>query len=355
MTVIFGAQGVVPSGRGQPSQAFTLQPGATRLIPAGTWNVNLGLYSCIQELDPIQNTWVNNGGSDTNFRYVNSDGNSFRVANLQGCVVGVVVTTAGSGYTTAAAPVVTVSAGASTLTAIVGGAINTSITVANGGSGYVYPPLVFLDPPPVGSLGLQATAYATLTSGAISSITVDNQGSGYTNIPTVYILNDPRDTVGTGGVGVAALTGAGTITSVAVTNIGTPLTTQPTLTFSTGAAAAAVIMVRSISAYTVTTAGSGYSGAVEISALGTGLTATNVLTNPKWGSNLVRTRKASIIAALNTTSLTATGQTLLDGGIYAGSAPTAIIYGGVTGTSVLNGAVGFTWANNNDTVQIYPV
>lgn len=352
---VFGAQGVYPTSRGQPSQAFTLQAGATRLIPAGTWNVDLGLYSCIQEYDPIQGQWQNNGGSDTNFRYVSSDGVNYRVANLLGCVVGAVVTTAGSGYTTATGVTVTPSSGSATMTAVIGGAVSTSVTVSNGGTGYVYPPLVFLDPPPLGSLGTQATGYATLTSGAVSSITIDNQGSGYTNAPVVYIIADPRDTVGTGASATSVLTGAGTVTSIAVTNIGTPLTTIPTLTFGSGSAAAGVIMVRTISAYTVTTAGSGYSGTVEISALGSGLGGTNATTNPKWVSNLVRTRKASIIAGISSTSITTTGQTVLDGGIYAGSAPSAIIYGGFTGTSVLNGAVGFTWANANDTVQIYPV
>lgn len=355
MSLVYGAQGVTATTRGQPSQAFTLQAGATRLIPAGTWNVDLGLYSCIQEFDPVQGTWVNNGGSDTNFRYVLSDGVNYRVANLLGCVVGAVVTTAGTGYTTATGVTCVASAGAATMTPVIGGAVNTSPTVTNGGTGYVYPPLVFLDPPPVGSLGTQATGYATLTAGAVSSITIDNQGSGYTNAPTFYILNDPRDTVGTGASAVSTLTGAGTVTSIAVTNMGTPLTTIPTLTFGSGSAAATVIMVRTISAYTVTTAGSGYSGTVEISALGSGLNTTNVLTNPKWVSNLVRTRKASIIAGISATSITTVGQTVLDGGIYAGSAPSAIIYGGVTGTSVLNGAVGFTWGNTTDTVQIYPV
>lgn len=352
---VFGAQGVYPTTRGQPSQAFTLQAGATRLIPAGTWNINLGLYSCIQEYDPVQGQWVNNGGSDTNYRYVISDGVNYRVANLLGCVVGAVVTTAGSGYTTATGVTVTPSAGSSALTAVIGGAVSTSVTVSNGGTGYVYPPLVYLDPPPVGSLGTQATGYATLTSGAVSSITIDNQGSGYTNAPVVYIQPDARDTVGTGASATAVLTGAGTITSIAVTNIGTPLTTIPTLTFGSGSGAATVIMVRTISAYTVTTAGSGYSGTVEISALGNGLNTTNATTNPKWVSNLVRTRKASIIAGISSTSITTVGQSVLDGGIYAGSAPSAIIYGGVTGTSVLNGAVGFTWGNTQDTVQIYPV
>lgn len=352
---VFGAQGVYPTTRGQPSQAFTLQAGATRLIPAGTWNIDLGLYSCIQEYDPVQGQWANNGGSDTNFRYVLSDGVNYRVANLLGCVVGAVVTTAGSGYTTATGVTVTPSAGASALTAVIGGAVSTTVTVGNGGTGYVYPPLVYLDPPPVGSLGTQATGYATLTSGAVSSITIDNQGSGYTNAPVVYIQPDARDTVGTGAAATAVLTGAGTVTSIAVTNIGTPLTTIPTLTFGSGSAAATVIMVRTISAYTVTTAGSGYSGTVEISALGNGLNTTNAITNPKWVSNLVRTRKASIIAGISSTSITTTGASVLDGGIYAGSAPSAIIYGGVTGTSVLNGAVGFTWGNTTDTVQIYPV
>lgn len=356
MTNVLGAQGVYPTTRGQPSQAFTLQAGATRLIPAGTWNINLGPYSCIQEYDQVQDTWVNMGGSDSNYRYVNSDGNSYRVANLQGCVVGGIVTTAGSGYTAATPPTVVATAGGSVLTAIVGGAVSTTVTVTNGGTNYLYPPLVYLDPPPAnGTPGLQATGYATLTSGAVSSITIDNQGAGYTNIPNIYIQPDPRDTTGSGASATAVLTGAGTITGIGVLNMGTPLTTLPTLTFGSGSAAATVLMVRSISGYTVTTAGSGYSGTVEISALGNGLNVTSTITNPKWTTNLVRTRKASIIAGVTNTSITTSGFTLLDGGIYAGSAPTSIIYGGFTGTSILNGAVAFTWANNNDTIQIYPV
>lgn len=353
---VFGGQGIYPTTRGQPSQAFTLQPGATRLIPAGTWNVDLGPYSCIQEFDLVQDAWVNNGGSDSNYRYVSSDGVNYRVANLQGCVVGGIVTTAGTGYLPATPPSVVASAGASTLYAIVGGAVSTAVTVTNGGTGYQYPPLVFLDPPPaIGNPGYQATGYATLSGTAVSTITIDNQGAGYVNIPNIYILSDPRDTTGTGASAQAVLTGAGTVTGLGVINMGTPLTTLPTLTFGSGSAAATVIMVRSIGAYTVTTAGSGYSGAVEISALGNGLNVASVTTNPKWTTNLVRTRKASIIAGVTNTSITTSGQILLDGGIYAGSAPTAIIYGGVTGTSVLNGAVGFTWTNQFDTIQIYPV
>lgn len=353
---VFGAQGVYPTTRGQPSQAFTLQPGATRLIPAGTWNIDLGLYSCIQEFDSVQDTWVNMGGSDTNYRYVSSDGVNYRLANLQGCIVGGVVTTAGSAYLPSAPPTVVPTAGGAVLYAMVGGAVSTSVTVTNGGTNYLYPPMVYLDPPPAtGNPGLQATGYATLSGTTVSTITIDNQGAGYSNVPVIYIIADPRDTTGSGASAVATLTGSGTITGIGVLNMGTPLTTMPTLTFGSGSAAATPIMVRSIGTYTVTTAGSGYSGAVEISALTSGLTAVSVTTNPKWTTNLVRTRKASIIAGITNSSITTSGQILLDGGIYAGSAPTAIIYGGFTGTSILNGAVAFTWVNQFDTVQVYPV
>lgn len=356
MSLVYGAQGVTSTTRGQPSQAFTLQAGATRLIPPGTWNVNTDPYSVIQEWDNVQDTWVNSGGGSTIFTYVLSDGNNYRVANLQGCVVGGVVTTAGTGYIAATPPTVVASAGGAVLYAMVGGAVATTPTVTNGGTNYTYPPLVFLDPPPAtGTPGLQATGFATLSGTTVSSITIDNQGAGYSAVPNIYIIADPRDTTGSGATAIATLTGAGTVTGIGVQNMGTPLTTIPTLTFGSGSAAATVIMVRSIGGYAVTTAGSGYSGTVEISALGSGLVGASVTTNPKWTTNLVRTRKASIIAGVTNTSITTSGAIVLDGGIYAGSSPTAIIYGGFTGTSILNGAVTFTWANNNSTIQIYPV
>ena len=310
----YGAAGVYPTPRGQPSNVWTLQAGAARLIPPGTWNLALGPYSALQEYDPIQNQWVNCGGTDSTLRSVNSDGNNYRAVNQQGCVVGASVTT-----------------------------------------GYTYPPLIFLDPP---ASGLQATGYATLSTGTLSSITIDNQGAGYTNVPNIYIIPDPRDTgPTTPAVAVATLTGSQTVTGITVQNYGTPLTTIPTLTFTGGggsSAAATVIMVRSIGAYVVSSGGSGYSGTVLISALGNGGVASPAITNPKWTTNLVRTRNAQIIGALGTSNgLSATGQVVLDGGIYGASSPTAIVYGSLTaqtGNTVAN--VTFTWANNADTIQL---
>lgn len=350
----YGAPGVFPSPRGLPSNVWTLQAGAARLIPSGTWNLALGPYTALQEFDPIQDQWVNCGGTDTTLRQVNSDGNNYRAVNQQGCVVGASVTTAGSGYTVP--PTFTLSAGGATGQCILGGAVSTSVTVSNAGAGYSYPPLVFLDPPPSSTSGLQATGYATLTTGTVSSITIDNQGAGYTNVPNVYLIPDPRDTgPTTPASAVAALTGSGTVTGIIILNFGTPLTTIPTFTFSSGSVAATVIMVRSIGAYTVTTGGSGYSGTVLISALGNGGVASPSLTNPKWTTNLVRTRNAQIIAAVGTSNgLSATGQVVLDGGIYGASSPTAIVYGSLTGSTPSVGVVAFTWANNNDTVQLLP-
>lgn len=350
----YGAPGIYPTPRGLPSNAWTLQAGAARLIPPGTWNIALGSYSTFQEFDPVQGQWINCGGSSSDLRQVNSDGNNYRAVNQQGCVVGASVTTAGSGYTVP--PTFTLSAGGATGICILGGAISTTVSITSAGAGYVYPPLVFLDPPPNGA-GLQATGYATLTTGTVTTITIDNQGAGYTNVPNIYLIPDPRDTgPTTPASAVATLTGAGTVTGILITNYGTPLTTIPTFTFSSGSVAATVIMVRSIGAFTVTTGGSGYSGTVLISALGNGGVASPANTNPEWTTGLVRTRNAQIIATLGTSGgLSATGQVVLDGGIYGASSPTAIIYGQLqTNTGNVPGTVAFTWANNNDTIELYP-
>lgn len=364
MTSIYGAQGVYPTPRGQPSIAFDLQPGQARIIPAGTWFIDTDPYTCIQEFDPVQGQWLSPGGDGAAPpAYINSDGFNYRAINLSGTIVGANVTTAGSGYVAASSPVVSfTNAPNAAATAIIGGAVSTSVTVTNGGTNYTYPPLVMLDSPPQGA-GYQATATCALSGSTVSTVTINNQGAGYTNVPNLYFINDPRDTTGSGASAVAVLTGAGTITQLIITNQGNPNTTlQPTISFSSGGAAAAPIMVRSIGAVALTTVGSGYSGTVEVSGLGSGYGgAANVLTNPKWTTNLVRTRKASILvgAAASGGALTTGGQSLLDGGIYAGSGPTAIIYGGgplgLVNTGAITAVPTFTWANQTSTLTLQPI
>jgi len=365
MTNVFGGQGVYPTPRGQASIAFDLQPGAARIIPAGNWMLDLGPYTCVQEYDPVQNQWQSPGGAggfgDGPIQ-VNSDGFNYRAVNLCGTIVGASVTTAGSGYSAATPPAVTfTNAASAAATAIVGGAVSTTVTVTNGGSGYLWAPIVFLDSPP--ALGYQATATCAITTGAVSSVTINNQGAGYVNVPNLYFINDPRDTVGIGAVAVATLTGAGTVTQLIITNQGTANTTlQPTIAFSSGSAAAFPIMVRSIGGVSTTTAGSGYSGNVIVQGWGNGFSAAaNVLTNPKWTTGLVRTRVGTLLLGTATSggALTGGGASLFDGGIYAGSNPTPIISGGgplgLINTGAIAAVTSFSWANPTDTILLQPV
>ena len=361
MTLPFGASGVYPNPRGQASIAFDLQGGSTRLIPPGTWLVTPGIYSCVQEYDPVQGLWIAPGGSLGYPQYVSSDGNNYRVANLCGTIVGATVTTAGSGMTAASPPTVTfTNATNAAATAIIGGAVSTSVTVTNAGTNYTYTPIVFCDSPPIGA-GYQATMYCTLSGTTVSTVTVTNQGAGYTNVPNIYFLNDPRDTTGSGAAAVATLTGAGTCTQLLITNQGNANTTsQPTISFSAGGSAAFPIMVRAIGALgTLTAAGSGYTGNVLVQGWGTGYTgAANVLTNPKWTTNLVRTRVGTLLMGTASTIPTSGGASLYDGGIYAGSAPTLVVIGTTMGTGAplsVTCVPTVTWANPIDTSISQPV
>jgi hypothetical protein len=358
MPLIFGGQGVAPSLRGQPSNVYALQAGEVMQIPAGGWMLELGKYSAYQVLDPITGIWrpIATGGLNGKNFHVQSDGVNHRIANQTGCAVGALITNAGTGYSSA--PTVTPSSGSSVWQAIVGGAVNTSVTVTNGGTNYVYPPAVNFSAPP--APGIQATGYATLTSGAVSSITVTNQGAGYTQAPVVTVLNDPRDSTGANASATAVLTGAQTITGLLCTDHGTPLTSVPTLAFSGGggsAAAATAIMKWCITAITFS-GGTGYTvgaGAVEFSALPMLTAGTGAYTNRATDTDLVRMRKAVIYVP--TTAAGAPTNTvaanILDGGEYQ-NVPTSVLMsnsglypGATTATLVMGGLTDFC--------ELYPV
>lgn len=360
MTTIFGAQGVSPTFRGQPGNTYHLLGGQVVYVPAGTWDAQLDGFSQIQQYDPLTTIWRSIGGSSSDFKYVNSDGANYRIANLTGCVVGAQVTNKGSAYL--APPTVTDNGGGGvTYLAILGPVVNT-VTVGNGGTNYVYPPLVQISAP--ASPGVQATAYATISAGVVTAVTVTDVGANYVSTPTVTFTNDPRDTLGSGATATANLTGSGTIAAIVVTNPGSPITstsTVPTITITAvngGASGAATpLMCSTITGYAISVTGSGYSGAVEVSALGTGYGgAAAAYTNPKvQDGGLVRTRAATIIAALSGGTIVTSGQSVLDGGIYDGFSPTEIIYGVPVGSGAAVGAVTFTWGSAASTVQLYAV
>ena len=329
---LYGGQGLNLSLRGIGTNRVTLQSGETYTLPAGWWGMVLGKYTTFQQRDPITGVWWNTGanGNGAAMEYVQSDGQNYRVANQTGCLVGALITNAGSGYTSA--PVVAASAGGSIWQAVIGGAVNTTVTVTNAGTNYTYPPNVQFSAPPAG--GIQATGYCTLSGGTVSTVTVTNQGAGYATAPTITFINDPREglngvTVGYNAAAVAVLTGSGTMTGLLCLDHGQGAQAAlPTLSFSGGAgtgAAATGIMCWSITAYAAGTAGAGLAGTVaRITAEDAFPTTSPAYTNPATQSLLVQTRSADIKAPISGAGITATGQVVYDGGIYT-SSPTPLV------------------------------
>ena len=144
-------------------------------------------------------------------------------ANVTSFVISVTVTNGGSGYITP--PTVSFSSGGARATAnidISTGRV-TSITVTNGGSNYKTTPTVGI----YGGGGIEATAKVLLSS-KVSSIAVTDRGAGYTDTPpTVTIIG-----VGTGARATATLNDQGGVQSVTVDNGGNGYSTAPGVTFT---------------------------------------------------------------------------------------------------------------------------
>lgn len=356
MPFLAAAGSLAPAG---PNR-YTLASGQTlRLGPgAGLYAIRSGNYVDVQQRDPVTGIWwkigggVNAGGVQMQW----SDGVNYRLANQTGCAVGALLTTAGSGYTSS--PTVTPSAGGGIYRAIVGGAVSTTVTVTNAGLNYTYPPIVVFDSPGPG--GIPATGYCTLSAGTVASVTVDNQGAGYTQPPQITFINDPREvdssnlSDGYGAAATCALTGAQTVTAVLCVDHGTGgLTAVPTLAFSGGggsSAAATAIMCWSITAYAVSSGGTGWTTAPLITAYDNFPATSPAYTNPTTQKGLVATVPASIIGAVTGGAITATGQTVLNGGIYT-AASTIIIQN--TGILITAGAaLTATMGGQNGTVYV---
>lgn len=363
---LFSGPGLTPSLKGNATNVIELAAGEVyTLLNAGWYYVKTGPYTTIQQFDPILGIWqtIGGGGTSGDEGYVYSDGVNYRFANQTGCVIGALLTNGGSSYTSA--PTVTASAGSSLWRAIVGGAVNTSVTVSAAGTGYTYPPIVVFSAPPAG--GIQADGYCTLSGSTVSTVTVTDQGAGYASPPTISFINDPREGVnnvaqGSGAAAVATLTGANTITGLLCIDHGTGTQTSlPTLSFSGGggsSAAATAIMCWTITAYNVsaTTAGSGYFTPVIVSAYdnfpGTSPAYTNVTTQSK----LLKTRNAFIIGAVSGTALTTVGQTVKDGGIYSAVPIAYVASASVAGTASSQAILlSPTMGGANDFVRFTPV
>ena len=333
-------------GSANPTSAINLPSGGTYVIPSGQYQLLLGAYTFLQWFDPITNLWrVFSGPTQSDSTVISSDGFNYRLANLTGTVVGASVTNAGSGYTngiyppaaqlgTAAAPSVTFAAGGGSVlargTVIVGGAINTTVTITAGGTNYTLPPTLVVSNPPAG--GVPATATCTISGGAINAVTVTNQGAGYTTAPTITVVNQSLDTTGSGAILTvnATLAGSGGITAITVPQNGVGMTSVPAITFSPASSSAAT----AIMCFTITTG----VAQTAVSNLGTGnvgfaggnlATAQSINTNPSITTGLFVPRIAT--TGFNTTA--AGGITFNDSGLHQ-TIPAGIAY-----ASLSNGTI----------------
>jgi hypothetical protein len=368
----------------------SLSAGEDFTLPAGRFLVSPGIVSQIQVFDPVTTTWFPYTTQMVNEAVtVESDGQNYRVINPTGFPIGAVVTNSGTGYT--AAPTVTVAGGqGSTWIALTGGALSTIVPAAAGsGSGYTVPPILNIAVPP--APGVPATATCTISGGTITTITIVNPGAGYTAVPAVYVIPQASDTnfnsltstVATkNAVLTASLSFAGNVTAILMTNEGTqPQNVAPALTiaaatgFAGSGALATAILAQSIQNITVTTPGSGFSGAIGISTFGGSLfsqtsgTGVTLLANNIVQSGLLIPRQAQIagtigsgsgVAILGNNVTGTVGSAIIDPGFFT-AAPTAFVLPGPLQSSgtgmgvVVNPTLALTMGGITDTVYVQPL
>lgn len=281
---------------GQNLRVVDLPPGGLYYPPAGNYLINLGSCSVLQFWDNLGQQWRGAGWPLSTAVPFQTDGYNWRIVNLSGVVIAASITNAGSGYTNgigAAATGVSITFGSApsagrvpAAQAIVGGAINSSITITAAGSNYAVAPRLVFDEPPPG--GIRATADCTInSSGAISAVTLRSAGAGYLTVPNItvepqqalysgatYGNVSPFQTVssiqpvGSGAILTPALTGTGTITGVVFQDYGAGYvgTTTPTITVTGGGSSGALNATPAYCLVSVTlgAGGVGYTGAAPI-------------------------------------------------------------------------------------------
>ena len=111
-----------------------------------------------------------------------------------------------------------------------------SITIAktNAGAGYTSAPTIVITPAS-GDVGINASATATITGGAINTITMNNGGSGYNTLPTITLTGGGSPGVITGYSGFVAGTNynALTTTITATGGGGSGFLATPNYTYTT--------------------------------------------------------------------------------------------------------------------------
>lgn len=368
-----------------PPMAVALAPGERFLLPAGQgvlgtfaqgpsgangWTGNtltgeymldVGPFTDLQVYNSVLQVWESYAPFSGEACTVSSDGNNFSLANTTGCPVGAVITNAGSGLTNGFNTVtVTPSSGGSTWNTIVGGAINTTVTITAGGSGYTKAPILVFNPPAnQGSIPyILPTAICTISSGAINAVTVTNQGAGLVSAPTITVIPAIGDTTGAGGVLTvnATLAGSGTLLWMGMATPGTGLTSVPTFTFSPASSiAATAIMNFTVTGLTVTAAGVAYpsNGVFGFVVTGSQVAGTAANTNPAYDKNWIGVRLANVTVTNSGTTFSGTTVVVNDPGYGYERVPDVIYpsYVGATTQAQLTPTVG----GQNDFSYLQPI
>lgn len=249
--------------RMQTAQPIVLQPGQAFVLPVGQFEVVSGRYTNVQWYDQNCFRWRNYNTQPGQSKLISSDGQNFRLCNTTGTPVGAVISNVGTngnatnGYNTITA---TISAGNSTWGTLVGGTLNTTVTVTTAGNFSLVPHLIWQPAANQTFPYIPPEFCCNLSGNAIGTVTVNYPGAGLTAAGTLTAVNAPGDTNPGGAVLTlnATLTNSGNLTAIWPLTQGTEQTSLPTFTFtgtnSTGMCAN-VIMDWTVSNFTVTTAG----------------------------------------------------------------------------------------------------
>jgi hypothetical protein len=166
-------------------------------------------------------------------------------------VTGILITNAGSGYTSAPTITLTAATTAAAAESFLAGGSVISASIGTTGQDYAYAPRVDFS----GGNGTGATGTAVMSGGRVVGINITNGGTGYTAAPTITF------TTGTGAAAYVILTN-GVITGFTVTDGGRDFGGTPrvkiTSTEGGGATATATVSGGQITGLTVVTGGSGY-------------------------------------------------------------------------------------------------
>jgi hypothetical protein len=387
---------------------------ATNNPMTGQFLLQLGQYTNLQQYDAGTNNWQTVQVTPYQQVAVSSDGTNYRVVNSTGCPVGAVLTSAGSGGTNGfygyiqgpgdtglnlpigsavtinsgiaasgnAVFTITPSAGSSQWNAIVGGAINATISfsgtvfngnyaaangtagqslsafgqgsaaggiTASGGSNWTRPPIIVFSPP--ANQGQQPyilpTAVCTISGGVINAITVIDQGAGLMSLPGIVAVPQPGDVTGggavlgwlfgnTGTAGLGAGTGSGSCLAMWPAYYGTAVTAVPTFTFagtSNPAPSATAIMNWTVTSITNTTPGVTYTGAYAVWQGGVTVATPAANTSVSFTQRISNPQFPPLVVAATTGVTTLSGNNF--GGVNIQAAATIAL-----GTQLAAGTVG---------------